>query len=305
MTGIEKLRDRLLLSGVDAKRLLMDEPMSRHTTFRLGGPADLMLCAGSGAEIALALEAARAVSLPTMIMGNGSNLIVKDGGIEGLVIKIGEPMSRAAFDGASAHVGAGCLMSRFGSECVRRGLGGFEMLAGIPGTLGGAAAMNAGAYGGEMKQLLLSASVIRDGRAEVLRGDELDMGYRTSRILREGLAVIELELRLEAADPAELRRRADDFAARRRSKQPLSMPSAGSTFKRPEGHFAGALIEQCGLKGIRIGGAQVSEIHAGFIVNAGGASARDILDLIALVQEKVRHETGVGLETEVRIVGRE
>lgn len=305
LNAIDRLFDALTGRGISPERLLRNEPMARHTTFRVGGPADLMLSARSGGEVALALEAAREAGAPALVMGNGSNLLVRDGGIAGLVVRVAEDMAALEFEGTRVRAGAGCLMSRLGAECARRGLAGFEPLSGIPGTLGGAAAMNAGAYGGELKDVLVEAEVLRGGRIERMGRDELAMGYRTSRVLREGLVVTEVVLELSSGDTAEVRARTDEFAARRKAKQPLSLPSAGSTFKRPEGYFAGALIEQCGLKGTRVGGAQVSWLHAGFIVNAGGASARDIIDLIELVRTKVRLSAGVELEPEVRVIGRD
>ncbi len=305
MTEIDRLCDSLAASGIAPRRMLRDEPMARHTTFRVGGPADVLISARSADEVALVLATAEACDVPAMIIGNGSNLLVRDGGIEGVVVRIGEEMAGIEFDGAHVRAGAGCLMSRLGAECARRGLTGFEPLSGIPGTLGGAAAMNAGAYGAELKDVLRSATVLRGRQIEQLSLEDMAMGYRTSRVLREGLIVTEVCLELTPDDPQAVRARTDDYTARRRAKQPLSMPSAGSTFKRPEGHFAGALIEQCGLKGTRVGGAQVSWMHAGFIVNTGGARAQDVLDLIDLVRTKVRMCTGVELEPEVRVIGRE
>ena len=303
-TVIERLCESLVAQGMSPAQLLRDEPMARHTTFRVGGPADLLIDARSARDISLALAAAREYAVPAMVIGNGSNLLVRDGGIAGVVVRIGEGMAQLEFEGARVRAGAGCLMSRLGAECARRGLAGFEPLSGIPGTLGGAAAMNAGAYGGELKDVLASATVLRDGREEELSLAEMELGYRTSRVLREGLIVTGVCLQLRPDDPEAVRARTDEFTARRRAKQPLSLPSAGSTFKRPEGYFAGALIEQCGLKGTRVGGAEVSWMHAGFIVNAGGARARDVEDLIDLVRTKVRLSTGVELEPEVRIIGR-
>ena len=282
---IDGLYKRLIAGGIAPERLLIDEPMSRHTTFRVGGPADIMLCPANGGEIVLALSAAAELGIPAMVMGNGSNMLVRDGGIEGLVVR--------------------CLMSKLCAECTRHGLTGFEALGGIPGSVGGASAMNAGAYGSEFRDVLVSAKVIMDGCERELSLEELDMGYRTSRVLREKLIVTEVELELKQSDVESVRALADDYAARRKAKQPLSMPSAGSTFKRPQGYFAGALIEGCGLKGTRVGGAQVSWMHAGFVVNADNASARDVLDLIDLIKTKVRLSAGVELEPEVRVLGRE
>ena len=305
MSNIDILYSRLIAMGVSPDRLIKDEPMSRHTTFRVGGPCDLMLYAQCGCEIARALNMAREMGIPACVVGNGSNLLVRDGGIEGLVVQIGAHMSDISIDGTRVSVQAGCLMSRLSSECARMGLSGFEALGGIPGTVGGAVAMNAGAYGSEMKDVLVSATVLDRGEENQLTLKELDMSYRTSRVLRENMIVTGAVLELKKDDCDAIRARIDDFTARRRAKQPLNMPSAGSTFKRPEGYFAGALIEGCGLKGASVGGAQVSTMHAGFIVNAGGATAKDILDLIELVRQKVHAENGVWLEPEVRILGRD
>ena len=305
MSNIDILYSRLIAMGVSPDRLIKDEPMSRHTTFRVGGPCDLMLYAQCGCEIARALNMAREMGIPACVVGNGSNLLVRDGGIEGLVVQIGAHMSDISIDGTRVSVQAGCLMSRLSSECARMGLSGFEALGGIPGTVGGAVAMNAGAYGSEMKDVLVSATVLDRGEENQMTLKELDMSYRTSRVLRENMIVTGAVLELKKDDCDAIRARIDDFTARRRAKQPLNMPSAGSTFKRPEGYFAGALIEGCGLKGASVGGAQVSTMHAGFIVNAGGATAKDILDLIELVRQKVHAENGVWLEPEVRILGRD
>ena len=196
-------------------------------------------------------------------------------------------------------------MSRVSAECLRAGLSGFEALGGIPGTLGGAAAMNAGAYGSELKDVLVRATVLDGGAERTLELSDMQMGYRTSRVLREGMTVTAVEMELSYGDADEIRARMDDFTARRRAKQPLSFPSAGSTFKRPEGYFAGPLIEECGLKGVRVGGAQVSEKHAGFVVNVGGATAANILNLVALVQRTVLERTGIVLEMEPRVLGDE
>lgn len=302
---IDRLYKRLIAGGIAPERVLIDEPMSRHTTFRVGGPADIMLCPANGGEIALAFSAAAELGIPAMVMGNGSNMLVRDGGIEGLVVRIGAEMSDVEVNGTHVRAQAGCLMSRLCAECTRHGLAGFEALGGIPGSVGGASAMNAGAYGSEFRDVLVSAKVIMDGRERELSLAELDMGYRTSRVLREKLIVTGVELELRQSDEESVRALADDYAARRKAKQPLSMPSAGSTFKRPQGYFAGALIEGCGLKGTRVGGAQVSWMHAGFVVNAGNASARDVLDLIELIKTKVRLSAGVELEPEVRVLGRE
>ena len=284
-------------------RVLMNEPMCRHTTFRVGGPADVMFFPQSSEELQRAMALARAQGADALVIGNGSNLVVRDGGVRGLVIVLGEHMARIGVEGACLRAQAGAMLARVSAAAQEAGLSGLEFASGIPGTLGGGCAMNAGAYGGQLSDVLSCAAVLLDGEVRTLSRDEMQMSYRSTLPLRVGGIVLEAAFELHADDPAEIMARMKDLNARRRDKQPLNLPSAGSTFKRPEGHFAGALIEGCGLKGARVGGAQVSEKHAGFIVNTGGATASDILGLIALVQRRVLAETGVALETEVRIVG--
>ena len=284
-------------------RVLMNEPMCRHTTFRVGGPADVMFFPQSAEELQRAMALARAQGAGALVIGNGSNLVVRDGGVRGLVIVLGEHMARIGVEGACLRAQAGAMLARVSAAAQEAGLSGLEFASGIPGTLGGGCAMNAGAYGGQLSDVLSCAMVLLDGEVHTLSRDEMQMSYRSTLPLRVGGIVLEAEFELHADDPAEIMARMKNLNARRRDKQPLNLPSAGSTFKRPEGHFAGALIEGCGLKGARVGGAQVSEKHAGFIVNTGGATASDILGLIALVQRRVLAETGVALETEVRIVG--
>lgn len=284
-------------------RVLMNEPMCRHTTFRVGGSADVMFFPQSSEELQRAMALARAQGADVLVTGNGSNLVVRDGGVRGLVIVLGEHMARISVEGACLRAQAGAMLARVSAAAQEAGLSGLEFASGIPGTLGGGCAMNAGAYGGQLSDVLSCAAVLLDGEVRTLSRDEMQMSYRSTLPLRAGGIVLEAKFELHADDPAEIMARMKELNARRRDKQPLNLPSAGSTFKRPEGHFAGALIEGCGLKGARVGGAQVSEKHAGFIVNTGGATASDILGLIALVQRRVLAETGVALETEVRIVG--
>lgn len=291
------------LRALAPERVWENEPMSRHTTFRVGGPAELMFFPASAGELCAALDLARAADVPALLVGNGSNLLVRDGGIPGLTIVMGEPFSAVRVEGTKLFAQAGAPLARVASVAREAGLSGLEFASGIPGTLGGGCAMNAGAYGGELKDVLECASVLLDGELRTLSRDELEMGYRTSRVLREGGVVLEAVFALSPGEREEIAAKMRDLNARRREKQPLNFPSAGSTFKRPEGHFAGALIEGCGLKGCSVGGAQVSPKHAGFIVNTGDATAADVLALIRMVQETVKRETGVELETEVRIVG--
>ena len=287
------------------ERLLKNEPMRLHTSFRVGGPADVMFAPAGEEELSLALKHAKRLGCPCTVIGNGSNLLVKDGGVRGLVIRLGDAFSETRFEGGDVFVSPGQSLARLSQMAMERGLTGLEFASGIPGSVGGAMAMNAGAYQGEMKQVTQGARLMDPVSGQVLSctAEELCLGYRESRMLKTGEIVTRVHLRLQPGDKTEILAKMEDFNARRRDKQPLNYPSAGSTFKRPEGKFAGALIEGAGLKGTRVGGAQVSEKHTGFIINAGGATARDILDLIALVQEKVLKDSGVKLETEVRVLG--
>ncbi|MBQ3303292.1 MAG: UDP-N-acetylmuramate dehydrogenase [Clostridia bacterium] len=280
-----------------------NEPMSRHTTFRVGGPADVLFLPESEEQLLQALSIAREAGVPCFVIGNGSNLVVKDGGIRGLVIALGEGMAAIARAGETLTAWAGASLARVSAYAQASGLSGLEFASGIPGTLGGGCAMNAGAYGGQLSDVLVDGRVLLDGVVRTLTVEEMQMGYRTSLPLRRGGIVISARFALTPDDPEAIAARMRELNARRRDKQPLNYPSAGSTFKRPEGYFAGALIEQAGLKGKRVGGAQVSEKHAGFIVNTGGATAADILTLIGTVQDEVADRFGVRLETEVRILG--
>lgn len=285
--------------------ILTDEPMSRHTTFRVGGPADILIQPGSAEEVVAAIRTAEEMEVPVYVMGNGSNLLVKDGGMEGVVVLLGDRMSEIKREGRILRAQAGAMLSKLSREALNAGLKGLVFASGIPGTVGGAVVMNAGAYGGQMADVLTKALVYKDGEAVWMTRDELEMGYRTTKPLREGGIVLEAEFELEEGDFDALNAETIDLSRRRREKQPLAFPSAGSTFKRPEGYFAGALIEQAGLKGVSVGGAQVSELHAGFVINTGDATADDILRLIQKIQDTVYRLNDVMLEPEVRIVGRE
>lgn len=284
-------------------RVLENEPLARHTTFRVGGPADVLFLPESAQELQRAMELAREAGEDCLVIGNGSNLLVRDGGVRGLVIKLAGPMSGVSVEGTAIRAQAGASLSQVSRAALQASLTGLEFASGIPGSLGGALAMNAGAYGGELSQVVREAMVLMDGRVQTLSREELAMGYRTTRVLREGGIVLSAVLDLKEGDASQIAETMDELNRRRREKQPLSFPSAGSTFKRPEGYFAGALIEQAGLKGYAIGGAQVSEKHAGFLINRGGATASDLLRLIEYVQERVYAQSGVRLETEVRICG--
>ena len=287
------------------EHLRMDEPMARHTTFRVGGPADYMYFPDSEADLLNAIDCARRAEMDCIIIGNGSNLVVRDGGIRGMVIVLGDAFADIRAEDTRIIAQAGVSLAKAASFAQERGLSGLEFAGGIPGTLGGGCAMNAGAYGGQISDVLISARVLLDGEIRALSRDEMQMGYRTTLPLARSGIVLSAIFELRRDDPAAILARMKDLNARRREKQPLNLPSAGSMFKRPEGHFAGALIQECGLKGARVGGAQVSEKHAGFVVNAGGATAADILNLVALVQRAVLEKTGIALEMEPRVVGEE
>lgn len=292
-----------LLEVARGDQVLLNEPMSRHTTFRVGGPADVLFLPESTEQILQAIQLARAEGVPILVIGNGSNLLVLDGGIRGLVIKLAEGFAAIARVGDVITAWAGASLKRVSAYAQAAGLSGLEFAAGIPGSLGGGCAMNAGAYGGQLSDTLIDAEVLMDGAVKTLTRAEMAMGYRTTLPLRLGGIVLSARFHLTPDDPQAILDRMQDYNARRREKQPLNYPSAGSTFKRPTGYFAGALIEQAGLKGCAVNGAQVSEKHAGFIVKTGDATAADILALIQLVRQRVFDQFGVELEPEVRIVG--
>ena len=283
--------------------ILFDEPMKKHTTFRIGGNAD-MFVAPKLSQIPQIIALAKEYQIPVTIIGNGSNLLVGDKGIRGLVVCFSRPAEELIIDGTHMTIGAGTLLSKAASEAVQRGLSGLEFAAGIPGTLGGAMVMNAGAYGGEMKDVVVSAKVLtREGEVLDLDVKELDLSYRHSCIPEKGYIVLSATILLTPKETSEIRAEMDDYKNRRIEKQPLEYPSAGSTFKRPEGHFAGKLIQDAGLKGYTVGGAQVSEKHSGFVINIGNATAEDVLKLISDVQDKVEEQFQVTLEPEVKMIG--
>ena len=279
--------------------------LSALTTMRIGGPADAVLYAQKEEDILLALSACASYDIPVHILGNGSNILVRDGGIRGLVILIGKEMQGTLLqEGNSLTARAGMALSTLVKAALSRSLQGLEWAYGIPGTVGGACAMNAGAYGGEIAQRLIRVRVLEQGKIEERTVAEGDLAYRKSIYAAPSRIVLSATFLLEKDDGG-AKTRQEEYAAKRREKQPLSFPSAGSTFKRPEGYFAGALIEGAGLKGTKIGGAMVSELHAGFLVNAGGATGKDMIALVELVQAKVQERFGVRLEPEIKIWGEE
>ena len=282
---------------------LVNEPMSGHTTLKLGGPADYLVFPRSGEEIAAMFAEARRSEIPVTVIGHGSNLLVLDGGIRGLVICIGKNMRKITREGCRLTAQAGAMLGSVAMEAAEAGLSGLEFASGIPGTVGGGVTMNAGAYGGEMAQVVvLVKGILPDGTAVSLSREEMQFGYRHSAVADRGIIVTEADFELQEGNPAEIRAKMSELNARRAEKQPLDLPSAGSAFKRPEGYFAAALIDQCGLKGYSIGGARVSEKHAGFLVNTG-TSSNDFLRLMEKVQQIVSERVGVKLEPEIRIIG--
>ncbi|NSF74093.1 UDP-N-acetylmuramate dehydrogenase [Blautia wexlerae] len=285
-------------------RVLVDEPMKRHTTFRIGGPADFFLLPSTVDEVRGILEICREEELPYFILGNGSNLLVSDKGYRGVIIQLYRNFSNISVEGNEICASSGALLSQIAAAARNASLTGFEFAGGIPGTLGGAVFMNAGAYGGELKDVLKEAVVMTEqGEILTLPVEKLDMGYRTSRIKKAGYLVLEARLVLKQGDMDKIRDITKDLTEKRVSKQPLEYPSAGSTFKRPEGYFAGKLIMDAGLRGYQVGDAQVSEKHCGFVINKGNATAADVLTLIENVREKVQEQFGVTLEPEVKFLG--
>ena len=281
-------------------KVLENEPMARRTTFRIGGPARLLLEVQTPEALAALYHTCKAEGIPCFVLGNGSNLLVDDEGYDGVVLHLGEGFAKITREDCDVIAGAGVKLTALANFARNNGLAGLEFSFGIPGSVGGAAYMNAGAYGGEMKDVLVSCDIVTaQGEIKTLTAAEMDMSYRHTALMSNESIVTSIRVRLTPDDPQAITAQMDDYMGRRKDKQPLEYPSAGSTFKRPVGYFAGALIQQCGLKGYTVGGAQVSEKHAGFIINRGGATAKDVRDLIAHIQKTVKEETGVSLECEV------
>lgn len=280
-----------------------EEPMSKHTTFRIGGSAEVF-AAPDARELPQLLAMAKGADVPVTVIGNGSNLLVGDRGIAGLVIEIGERMSEVRIEGTILVAGAGALLSKAAQTAAAAGLGGLEFAAGIPGSVGGAVVMNAGAYGGEMKDVLQSVKVLtEEGELLILTTEELELGYRHSCVPERKYIVVEATMELAAKPEEEIRAYMAELRAKRIEKQPLEYPSAGSTFKRPEGYFAGKLIMDAGLRGYTVGGAQVSEKHCGFVINKGDATAADVRQLMQDVHDRVKEQFDVELEPEVKMIG--
>lgn len=280
------------------------EPMSRHTTFRAGGPADFFVTPEKEGQVRKTLFLLKEARVPCYIMGNGSNLLVGDGGYRGVILQICKKMNRIRIQDTVIQAQAGALLSKIAAEAQAKGLTGFEFASGIPGSLGGAVMMNAGAYGGDMKQVLTQAQVLNaSGEIEDVLAEEMELGYRSSVFSRNGGVILSASIQLEPGDPPAIQSRMEELKFLRTSKQPLEYPSAGSTFKRPEGYFAGKLIQDAGLRGFQVGGAQVSEKHCGFVINKDQATAMDIRSLMEQVSEKVYAQFGVRLEPEVKLIG--
>lgn len=283
------------------KNILKEEPLKKHTSFQIGGPADLMLIPECACEVAEISRILREEEIPYFFMGNGSNLLVSDKGYRGAVIKT-TGLCEISTSGNSMTVSAGVMMSKAANLLLRNGLSGFEALSGIPGTVGGAVCMNAGAYGSEIKDVLTETTYLDGTQVKTINGQQHNFSYRHSFFSGKPHCILSSKLTLEPGNPNEIKEKMEDYTQRRVSKQPLNLPSAGSTFKRPEGYFASKLIEDCGLKGTRIGGACVSEKHSGFLVNDRGATCEDMLRLIDFVKQEVYKQFGVELELEVKTI---
>lgn len=298
--------DKQLYDLLGANKIKCKEMMKDHTTFRIGGPTDYFVVPESKEEVQAILNLCKQNEVPFYIIGNGSNLLIGDGGFSGVIIQIGKAMSQIQFeDVGKVRAGSGIMLSKLAQEIAEYGLTGFEFASGIPGTLGGAIYMNAGAYGGEIKDVIVEATVI-DEKNEflVLTKEELDLSYRKSIVQSKGYTVLEAVFAFEEGKKEDILQRMEELNQRRREKQPLNYPSAGSTFKRPEGYFAGKLIQDAGLCGFRVGGAAISEKHCGFVINAENATANDVKELIKQVDRRVFEQFGVHMEPEVRMIGK-
>ena len=294
----------LLCGCAGGENVRRQEPMSLHTTFRIGGPADLFVMPGSIQAVADSIRICKETQTPYAVIGNGSNLLVSDAGYRGVIIQIGRNLNQITGNGEEIRAQAGAMLSVIAKTALLESLTGFEFASGIPGTLGGAVVMNAGAYGGEMKDVLIEVTVLtREGEIRTIPAEKLELGYRTSLAAKNGWIILEAVMKFQKGDAEAIRGRMEELKVQRVTKQPLDLPSAGSTFKRPEGYFAGKLIMDAGLRGFTVGGAQISEKHCGFVVNKGGATAEDVRNLICAVQKKVQEDAGVKLEPEVKFLG--
>lgn len=285
-------------------KIIYNEEMKKHTTFKIGGPVDAMIIATKEEEIIDAVKFLREKDIDFLIMGNGSNLLIKDGGIRGVVVKIAKEFSNIKINDNSIYCQAGALLSTVSNVALKHSLKNFEFASGIPGTIGGAITMNAGAYGGEMKDVVNKVRVLdRNNEVKEYTNEEMNFRYRNSRVWEEGLIVLGVELNLEKGDYSSIKEIIDDLTYKRTSKQPLEYPSGGSTFKRPEGYYAGKLIDDAGLRGLRHGGAMVSEKHCGFVINKDNARCEDVMHLISVIQKIVKDKYGVELQREIKLIG--
>lgn len=292
-----------LESFLEPDQILIDEPLKEHTYFKIGGPADFVVIPESPGQIKKIIQLCHRESISYYVIGNGTDLLVADEGFEGIIIKMAKPFCGARIKENRICVGAGMLLPHLSQLAFKHRLTGIEFACGIPGSVGGAVIMNAGAYGGEMKDIISRAKVITSkGEEKIYNKEDLRTQYRQSMVDTEDI-VYEVEIELKSANEEEIKRVMDDLTAKREEKQPLKMPSAGSVFKKPDGHYAGALIEEAGLKGFRVGDAQVSPKHAGFIVNVGNATASDVLALIDQIKQKIKEKFNVELEQEVKYIG--
>lgn len=296
----------LLRTVLDRERIKTGESMKHHTSFHIGGEADYFVSPASFEQVKNTVMLLKKNEIPYFVMGNGTNLLVSDKGIRGVVVQIGPSLSNCHIEGETVYAEAGVLLSSLSKQILQAQLEGFEFASGIPGTVGGAMMMNAGAYGGEMIDIVRSVTVLdQEGNIREIPCEEMGFGYRMSRVSTEGWIVLGASFQLKQGNYEEIKAKIDDFTHRRNTKQPVSERSAGSTFKRPEGYFAGKLIDDSGLRGISYRGAQVSELHCGFVINKGRASCQDVLELINLIKKTVYDNFKVKLEEEVRIVGEE
>lgn len=299
---MKKIADELMQAGIE--KVWTDEPLANHTTWRIGGPADLLIQPKDKASLQKALQILHRHEIPWSVIGRGSNLLVRDRGIRGAVLKVAEGLSHCEFRGEEVCVGAGYSMIRLAVETGKKGLTGMEFAGGIPGTVGGAVYMNAGAHGSDLSRILIDAEILfKNGESKVLSNEELSFSYRTSLLQKQKGIVLEARFQLRTGDRKEIAATLAANKERRRNTQPLQMPCAGSVFRNPPDDHAGRLIEAAGLKGYQIGGAQVSEKHSNFIVNCGGATAADVLTLINHVRSTILEKNGIDLHPEVLVVG--
>lgn len=288
---------------VGDNNLIENEPMSKHTTFRIGGKADVFVTPDSDKSLMACVEYVKSNNIPYYIVGNGSNLLVRDNGFRGVIIQLYKGFSDILVKDNVIVAKAGALLSAVARTALNNSLTGMECLSGIPGTIGGAICMNAGAYGSEMKDIVVETKVINNGKLEIIDNTSSDFGYRTSRIMRENMVVVETTIKLEKGNKEDIETKMKELMSQRNLKQPVELPSAGSTFKRPEGYFAAKLIDESGLRGFSVGKAQVSPKHCGFVVNNGGSTAKEVIELMDKVSQVVYEKFGVKLEPEVRIIG--